>query len=156
MFQRPGCDPTDRDNVINQTSSYLKDFHPLINCGWKKQGKKLSTASKEYSYLHLSKIPIQIAIERENQSKRRLDLCHDLRTLPRGSVCSQKVTMVKRTYPLKICSITSSALTLLWLDRISSGFCQIYDGETSLIQATKEQRKVSANQSSACHTTEGG
>ena len=56
--------------------------------------------------------------------------------------------MVKRTYPLKICSITSSALTLLWLDRISSGFCQIYDGETSLIQATKEQSKASAIQSS--------
>ena len=54
--------------------------------------------------------------------------------------------MVKRTYPLKICSITSSAFTLLWLDRISSGFCQIYDSETSLIQATKEQRKASAIQ----------
>ena len=26
-------------------------------------------------------------------------------------------------YPLKICSMTSSALTLLWLDLWSSGFC---------------------------------
>jgi len=31
--------------------------------------------------------------------------------------------LIKLTHPLKICSMTSSALTLLWLDLWSSGFC---------------------------------